>query len=116
MATQKQLDYIKELLFQKRMSFWRKADGIKATTRDLSAHENRHDAAALAAADLMTLVYETITVPADLTDKQASAWIDALRNAGNQLVETALDRPQTAERIGLSALIEERRAEIERAL
>jgi hypothetical protein len=115
MATEKQITYIKELLHQKRMPYWRKADAIRATTADLTSHDNRHAAADVRKYDLLVQAYEAIQLP-DLSEKEASALIDALKSTGDKLIEMALDRPQTAERIGLASFIAEHGAALEKAL
>lgn len=104
-ATEKQIAYIKELIRSARMTYWRKADAVRATVTDLANPDNRHSARKLAAADLMVRMYEAISVPTDLNQRQASAWIDALK-AGT-LIDSALDKPAAAERMGLTALIAE---------
>lgn len=105
-ATEKQIAYINELIRSTRMDYWRKADAVRATTTpELLAHpDNRHYAARLAAAELMVRVYETIQVP-ELNQKQASTWIDALK--GGTLIDTALDKPAAAARMGLTTIIAE---------
>jgi hypothetical protein len=116
MATEKQITYIKELLHQKRMPYWRKADAIRATTADLTSHDNRHAAADVRKCDLLVRAYEAIQTRRDLSEKEASALIDALKSTGDKLIEMALDRPQTAERIGLASFIAEHGAALEKAL
>lgn len=104
-ATEKQITYIHELIRSNRLAYWRKADAIRATTKDLDNYDNRHAARNVVNADLMVRVYETIQVPTDLNQRQASAWIDALK--GGTLIDAALDKPGTAERMGLTSLIAE---------
>jgi len=116
MASENQINYIKSLIAAKRGQYWRKADGIRATTADLAAHDSRHAAAALRDAELMVLAYETIRIPSDLSEKQASVWIEALKAAGNKIIEAALDKPETAARIGLADLIAEHGAELEKVV
>lgn len=107
LATEKQTGYIRELIRAKRMDAWRKADAIRATTtpEQLARREFRTDADALTSASLLVRVYEAIVVPSDLNQKQASAWIDALQRS--TLIDSALDKPAVAERLGLAALIAE---------
>lgn len=114
-ATAPQVQYITRLLAEKRMQHWRRAESIRTTT-DLANPDFRHEAQRLQDAELMVQVYEAIQLPADLTEKQASAWIDALKGAGDALIAAALDRPATAARIGLTDLLDSRRAAIERAI
>ena len=105
-ATDKQINYIKELIRAARLDQWRKADAIRATTTPeaLVMPEYRHDARKVANADLMVRVYESITLPS-LTQAQASRLIDAIKN--NSFIGATLDNPAMAERYGLTAIISE---------
>jgi len=108
-ATQAQQDYILSLIGQNKrrwfgdINTWNGMVQSNPWMADDAAYRRERDAAA--AATLMVAAYDTIVIPAALTQEKASRWITALKSADDAMIVTALQNANAAAAIGAAEFI-----------
>lgn len=115
-ATEKQIDYINELIRKARGQYTQKRLSLADVKDADPTGPARHERRAYDAAALLEQLWNAVVIPTDLTQKRASAWIDQLQKMPAETAMLWLDKPAVAQSFGVAAFVEANRQAIEKAL
>jgi hypothetical protein len=119
-ATEKQIQYIKSLVFEHGATFRGRMRSLTVSSRAFTPEDatgdRRHEYREYQANALLAQLWDEVKVPETMSAKRASGMIDRMKQSTMTIIDTWLDNDKTAAAYGVLDFINANRDAIEKAV